>query len=157
MPKKRKGLCEACEAARNSDMATAPGHVVHPVTGIRAFTTCMATPNAQTAARFGIAGAMRQYWKSSMCRMEDVTVERLQLQKRAAAHCASLTLPAQQLFPLLNLALRVAGDYNSVTIRRLLGRIGQAEIKLTGDEIRMVLDLALKAKLSEKRTSRAPF
>lgn len=86
--------------------------------------------------------------------MEDVTVERLQLQRRGAAQCDGMTLPAQQLFPLLNLALRVAGDYNSVTIRRLQRRIGQPEIKLTGDEIRMVLDLALKAKLSENRRRR---
>jgi hypothetical protein len=57
--------------------------------------------------------------------------------------------------PLLNLALRVAGDYNSVTIRRLQRRIGQAEIKLTGDEIRMVLALALKAKVAENRPRRA--
>jgi hypothetical protein len=33
MPKKRKGLCEVCETALDSDMAPAPGHVVHPVTG----------------------------------------------------------------------------------------------------------------------------
>ena len=32
MARKRKGLCELCEAARDNDMAPAPSHVVHPVT-----------------------------------------------------------------------------------------------------------------------------
>jgi hypothetical protein len=32
MSKQRKALCELCEAARDSDMAPAPDHVVHPVT-----------------------------------------------------------------------------------------------------------------------------
>jgi len=73
-----------------------------------------------------------------------------------SAPAPSATIPANQLNPLLNLALRVAGDYNSVTIRRLQRRIGQAEIKLTGDEIRMVLALALKAKVAEQ-TSSGPF
>ena len=88
--------------------------------------------------------------------MDDITVEQLQLQRRGAARCGGITLrlPAHQLFPLLNLALRVAGDYDSVTIRRLQRRIEEAEIKLTGDELRMVLDLALKAKLSENRRRR---
>jgi len=83
--------------------------------------------------------------------MDDITVEQLQLQRRGAARCGGITLrlPAHQLFPLLNLALRVAGDYNFVTIRRLQRRIEEAEIKLTGDDLHMVLDLALKAKLSE--------
>ena len=86
--------------------------------------------------------------------MDDITVEELRLQRRGAAECASMTVRAHQLDPLLNLALRVAGDYNSVTIRRLQRRIGEAEIKLTGDELHMVLDLALKAKLSENRRRR---
>ena len=30
--KKRKALCELCEAARDNDMMPAPSHVVHPVT-----------------------------------------------------------------------------------------------------------------------------
>ena len=88
--------------------------------------------------------------------MDDITVEQLQLQRRGAARCGGITLrlPAHQLFPLLNLALRVAGYYNCVTIRRLQRRIGEAEIKLTGDEMRMVLELALKAKLAENRRHR---
>ena len=88
--------------------------------------------------------------------MDDITVEQVQLQRRGAARCGGITLrlPAQQLFPLLNLASRVAGDYNSVTIRRLERRIEEAEIKVTGDELRMVLDLALKAKLAENRCQR---
>ena len=89
--------------------------------------------------------------------MDDITVEQLQLQRRGAAQCGGTTLPAHQLTPLLNLALRVAGDYNSVTIRRLQRRIEEAEVKLTGDELRMVLDLALKAKLSENRRRRPRF
>ena len=87
--------------------------------------------------------------------MDDITVEQLQLQRRGAAQCGGTTLPAHQLTPLLNLALRVAGDYNSVTFRRLQRRIEEAEIKLTGDEIRMVLDLTLKAKNAENRRHRA--
>jgi len=55
---------------------------------------------------------------------------------------------------LLDLALPVAGTYNSVIIKRLYRRFGEAEIKLTGDEIRMILDLALKAKLAENRRHR---
>ena len=88
--------------------------------------------------------------------MDDITVEQLQLQRRGAARCGGITLrlPAHQLFPLLNLALRGAGDYNSVTIRRLERRIEEAEIKVTGYELRMVLDLALKAKLAENKHPR---
>jgi len=65
-----------------------------------------------------------------------------------------LTYP-HELNPLLSLALRAAGDYHSVTIQRLQRSIGDAEIKLTGDQIRMILDLALKTKLAENRRRRA--
>lgn len=33
MSKKRKALCESCEAARDNEMVPAPSHVVHPLTG----------------------------------------------------------------------------------------------------------------------------
>jgi hypothetical protein len=96
-----------------------------------------------------------RYWSNSEGALDDITVEELQLQRRGAAQCCGTTLTARQLTPLLNLALRVAGDYNSVTIRRLQRRIWEAEIKLTGNEIRIVLDLALKAKNAENRRHRA--
>jgi hypothetical protein len=66
-----------------------------------------------------------------------------------------VTLPSNRLSPLLNLALRGAGTYNSLIITRLEKSARAAEVKLTGDEIRMILDLALDAKLAEKKTKRA--
>ena len=83
--------------------------------------------------------------------MEDITVEDLEMQIRRAAHSTNVSLPAYQLIDLLDLALRAAGSYHSLIIKRLRKRIEGAEVELTGDEIRLVLDLALQAKLSEKK------
>ena len=86
--------------------------------------------------------------------MEDITVKELEIQIRRAANCASATLPAEQLTPLLDLALRASGIYNSKNIKRMQEISGEAEITLTGDEFRLILDLALRAKLSEKKPRR---
>ncbi len=79
----------------------------------------------------------------------DITVEELETQFRRAVRCDSVILPAHQLTSLLNLALCATATYSSLTIKRLQKMIGE-EVKLTGDEIRLVLDLALQAKFSEK-------
>jgi hypothetical protein len=85
--------------------------------------------------------------------MEDITVKELEIQIRRAAKCASATLPAEQLTPLLDLALRAAGIHDSQIIKRMQ-EVGEAEITLSGDEVRLILDLALRAKLSEKKPRR---
>jgi hypothetical protein len=82
--------------------------------------------------------------------MDDITVEQLQTQIQGAAFCASVTLTSRDLTPLLNLAVRRAGTYNSLIITRLQKGARAAEVKLTGDEVRMILDLALQAKLGEE-------
>ena len=86
--------------------------------------------------------------------MEDITVEELEIQIRRAAQCASVTLLAEQLIPLFSLALRDVGIYNSEIIKQLQEISGEAEITLTGDEFRLILDLALRAKGSEKKPRR---
>ena len=85
--------------------------------------------------------------------MEDITVKELEIQIRRAANCASATLPAEQLTPLLDLALRAAGIHDSQIIKRM--QVGEkAEITLSGDEVRLILDMALRAKRSEKKPRR---
>ena len=82
--------------------------------------------------------------------MEDVTVEELEARIRQAAGSGSVTLPSSQLRPLLSLAMRKALK-DSATISRLQRAARGVEVKITGEEIRMVLDFALHAKLAEKR------
>ena len=82
--------------------------------------------------------------------MDDVTVEDLEKQIRQAAGCGSVMLPSNQLRPLLSLAMKkVLKD--SGTIARLQRAARGVHVKLTGEEIRMILDFALQAKLAEKR------
>ena len=81
--------------------------------------------------------------------MEDITVEELEMQIRRAAQCTSVTLLADELTPLLELALRAAGIHNSQIIKRMHEVGGKAEISLSGDEFRLILDLALRAKHSQ--------
>ena len=50
--------------------------------------------------------------------MEDITVKELEIQIRRAAKCASATLPAEQLTPLLDLALRAAANLPLVKRKR---------------------------------------
>jgi hypothetical protein len=82
--------------------------------------------------------------------MEDVTVEELEARIRQAAGSGSVTLPSSQLRPLLSLAMRKTLR-DSATISRLQRAARGVEVKLTGEEIRMILDYALHAKLAEKR------
>jgi len=82
--------------------------------------------------------------------MDDVTVERLKAQIQCAASCASVMLPSRELKPLLNLAMKKALR-DSGTIARLQRAARIVEVKLTGDEIRMILDFALQTKLAENR------
>ena len=86
--------------------------------------------------------------------MEDITIEELKMRIRRAAQCASATLTTDELTPLLDLALRATGSYNSETIKRMQEISGEAEITLSGDEFRLILDLALQAKRSEKKPRR---
>jgi len=86
--------------------------------------------------------------------MEDITIEELKMRIRRAAQCASVTLLAEQLIPLFSLALRDVGIYNSETIKQLQEISGEAELTLTGDEFRLILDLALRAKRSENKPRR---
>jgi len=83
--------------------------------------------------------------------MEDITIEELKMRIRRAAKRLSATLTADELTPLLDLALRATGGYNSETIKRMQEISGEAEITLSGDEFRLILDLALQAKRSEKK------
>ena len=83
--------------------------------------------------------------------MEDITVEELEMQIRRAAHSSSVSLSEYQLTDLLDLALGAAGSYHSLILKRLRKRIEGAEVEITGDEFRMVLDLALQTKLAEKK------
>ena len=82
--------------------------------------------------------------------MEDTMVERLEMQQRQVEYCASITLPSIELAPLLDLAGRVAGSYNSLVIKRLQRGLKARDVTLTGDEIRMILDLALHALAENK-------
>ena len=86
--------------------------------------------------------------------MDDITVEQLETQKQRAALCATLKLPSTQLAPLLDIAVRAAGTYACLIIKRLQKRLRGLEVTLTGDEIRMILDLALQA-LPENKPRRA--
>ena len=83
--------------------------------------------------------------------MDDITVEQLETQIQRAASCASVTLPSGQLKPLLNLAMKKSLR-DSATIARLQRAARGLEVKLTGDEIRMVLDFALQAKRLENKS-----
>ena len=85
--------------------------------------------------------------------MEDTMVDRLEMQQRQVEYCASITLPSIELAPLLDLAGRVAGTYNSLVIKRLQRGLKARDVTLTGDEIRMILDLALQA-LAENKPGR---
>jgi hypothetical protein len=86
--------------------------------------------------------------------MEDITVEELEMRIRRAAKCASATVPVEELTPLLDLALRATGIRNSETIKHLQDISGEAEVTLTGDEFRLILDLALRERRSEKKPRR---
>jgi len=86
--------------------------------------------------------------------LDDLTVEQLETAILRAANCAYVTLPAHQLTPLLDLALRAAGTHSALTIKRLQRKAGEVQVQVTGDEIRMILDLALCAKLRENSTGR---
>jgi hypothetical protein len=109
----------------------------------------MAKQNVRTAARCGIGGGIKRCWSSSELAMEDVTLEQIETQILGAKQCASLTLPSRQVRPLLNLAMRKAIK-DSGTIARLQRAARGVEVRLTGDEIRMILDFALQTKLAEK-------
>ena len=85
--------------------------------------------------------------------MEDTLVEQLEMQQRQVEYCASITLPSIELAPLLDLAGRVAGTYNSLVIKRLQRGLKARDVTLTGDEIRMILDLVLRA-LAENKLGR---
>ena len=84
--------------------------------------------------------------------MEDIRVEQLEIQQRCVEHCASFTLPSIELAPLLDLAGRVAGTYNSLVIKRLHRGLKARDVTLTGDEIRMILDLALPRSVIQQET-----
>ena len=86
--------------------------------------------------------------------MDDITVEHLETQKQRAAFCATVTLPSTQLAPLLDIAVGEAGTYACLIIKRLQKRLRGLEVTLTGDEIRMILDLALQA-LPQNKPRRA--
>jgi|KBSMisStandDraft_5_1062788.scaffolds.fasta_scaffold274757_2 hypothetical protein len=86
--------------------------------------------------------------------MEELTVEQLELEKRRAAYCGSVALPFNELFPLIHLALR-GSIANNETIMRVLQGIADDESKISGDDIRMIIDLALEAKLAERKPRRA--
>ena len=55
--------------------------------------------------------------------MDDITVEHLETQKQRAAFCATVTLPSTQLAPLLDIAVRAAGTYACLIIKRLQKRL----------------------------------
>ena len=80
--------------------------------------------------------------------MEDITVEQLKAQIQRAESCVSVTLPSGQLKPLLNLAMKKSLR-DSATIARLQRAARGLEAKLTGDELRLILDFALQEKLLE--------
>ena len=86
--------------------------------------------------------------------MDDITIEQLATQKQRVASCATVTLASTQLAPLLDIAGRAAGTYSSLIIKRLQKSLRGLEVTLTGDEIRMILDLALQA-LTENKPRRA--
>ena len=83
--------------------------------------------------------------------MDNITVEELETQIRRAAHCVSAALPADQFTALVDLATRAAGIYSSLAITRIQKIVGESDVILTGDELRLILDLALRAKLSEEQ------
>ena len=82
--------------------------------------------------------------------MAAITVEHLQIEIERMQFLPSVTLPVRQLVPLLQLAMR-AVDADSETIATLNELAGEVQVKLSGDEIRMILGLALQAKLNEVR------
>ena len=107
------------------------------------------SPDAASARQ--IEGLLVNYGKRDM---DDITIEHLQTQKQRAAFCETVTLASTQLAPLLDIAVRRAGTYACLIIKRLQKRLRGLEVTLTGDEIRMILDLALQA-LAENNLRRA--
>ena len=72
------------------------------------------------------------------------------------ANCDNATIPAHQLASLLDLALHTAGTHISLNIKRLQKKTGKAEeVELTVDEIRLILNLALRAKLLSSKSGRS--
>jgi len=77
--------------------------------------------------------------------MAESTIEDLEVQQRRAALCGRATLPSADLIDLLELAMRAkGGDLNKLD--RLLRGCAGENITITGSEMRMILDLALRAK-----------
>jgi len=70
---------------------------------------------------------------------------------RASRVAVSSSRKAKGRDKLIDLALHRAGTYSSLTLKRVQKRISNTEVELTGDEIRMILDLALEAKRAQKR------
>ena len=83
-----------------------------------------------------------QHW-----RMPELTIEDLEVQQSRAALCGHATLPSEDLSGLLDLAMRANGGDLS-KLDRLLHQCGGNEVTVSGSELRMILDLALRAKRS---------
>jgi hypothetical protein len=85
--------------------------------------------------------------------MDEITVQHLETQIQRAASCASATLPARELVPLLKAALHACNENTlSDDIQTLMGtieRAGSVDVTIDGDEIRLILDLALQDKIAE--------
>ena len=82
--------------------------------------------------------------------MDDITFEQLETQQQRAAYCATVTLSRTELAPLLHLAMR-ASNANNETITRLLRAVTDDQVKIDGDDIRMIVELALQAKRAGPR------
>ena len=87
--------------------------------------------------------------------MAEPTIEDLEAQQCRAALCGHATLPGVDLSGLLDLAMRANGGDLS-KLDRLLHQCGGHEVTISGSEMRMILDLALRAKRSGA-TQRPPL
>jgi hypothetical protein len=154
--KKPRILCALCQAASENECSQAPSHVVHPLSGKLGLYDIYSNAKCPECGALGIVEGIRRCWLTRSA-MEDITVEELEMQIQRAAQCASVTLPADELTPLLDLALRAAGIYNSETIKQLREISGEAEITITGDEFRLILDLALRAKRNPRLKVMPPW
>ena len=79
--------------------------------------------------------------------MAEPSIGDLEAQQSRAALCGNATLPSAELTGLLDLAMRATGGDVS-KLDRLLQQCGGDEVTIRGSEMRMILDLALRAKRS---------
>ena len=75
----------------------------------------------------------------------ELTVETPETQIKRAEFCARVTIPGEQFRAIFDLATRVKA-FDALKLDHLDSAADREEVRLTGREIRTLLDLALQAK-----------